>query len=115
MNIAGKNAVVEYEPDKIKDVEFDFSIVESQSTPVYRALQNDLLLQLWQAQAISIEQLLENGDFPFADSLLQSIKAQKEQMAQGQMPEGVSPELMAQAQQGADMQAVAQAQQMMQQ
>lgn len=115
MNIAGKNAVVEYDPEKIKDAEFDFSIVESQSTPVFRALQNDLLMQLWQAQAISIEQLLEQGDFPFADSLLQSIKAQKEQMEQGQMPEGMSPELMAQVQQGADMNAVAQAQQMIQQ
>lgn len=112
-SIAGKNAVVEYDPRTIRDVEFDFSIVESTATPVYRQLANDILLQLWQAQAISVEQLLAHGDFPFADELLQSIQSQKEQMEQGQMPQGISPELMAQAQQGANMQAVDQAQNMM--
>ena len=63
-------------------------------------------MQLWQAQAISVEQLLEFGDFPFADELLQSIKSQKEQIEQGGMPEAISPQLMQQAQQGANMQAV---------
>ena len=69
-------------------------------------------MQLWQAQAISVEQLLEHGDFPFADELLQSIKSQREQLEQGQTPDGLSPELARQAQQGADMQAVQQAQEM---
>ena len=106
-NIAGKSgAQIEYDPKKIRDVEFDLSITESTATPAYRQLANDMLMQLWQAQAISVEQLLEHGDFPFADELLQSIKSQKEQIAQGQMPSGISPQLMAQARQGADMQAV---------
>lgn len=65
-----------------------------------------MLMQLYQSQAISVEQLLEHGDFPFADELLQSIKSQKEQLEQGKVPDGLSPELMAQAQQGANMQAV---------
>lgn len=114
-NIVGKSSsMVEYNPTQIRDIEFDLSVVESVATPAYRALGNDILMQLFQAQAINVEQLLEQGDFPFADSLLQSIKSQKEQMQQGQMPQGLPPELMAQAQQGADMQAVAQAQQMLQ-
>ena len=113
-NIAGRNSgLVEYDPRKIRDVEFDLSITESTSTPAYRAIANDMLMQLWQAQAISVEQLLEHGDFPFADELLQSIKAQREQMEQGQLPDGVSPELAAQAQQGADLQAAQAAQQML--
>jgi hypothetical protein len=99
-NIAGKKAVVEYDPEKIADVEFDLSIIESTTTPVYRQMANDVLLQLWQAHAISVEQLLENGDFPFADNLLQSIKNNQEQM------QNLPPEVMAQAQQGADMDAV---------
>ena len=70
-------------------------------------------MQLWQSQAISVEQLLEHGDFPFADELLQSIKAQKEQLEQGKVPDAISPELMAQAQQGANMQAVGRLQQAM--
>lgn len=106
-NIAGKSgAQIEYDPKKIRDVEFDLSITESTSTPAYRQLANDWLMQLWQAQVISVEQLLEFGDFPFADELLQSIKSQKEQIEQGGMPEAISPQLMQQAQQGANMQAV---------
>jgi len=106
-NIAGKSgAQIEYDPKKIRDVEFDLSITESTTTPAYRHLANDILLQLWQSQAISVEQLLEHGDFPFADELLQSIKSQREQLEQGKVPDGLSPELMAKAQQGANMQAV---------
>lgn len=113
-NIAGKNStIVEYDPKKIRDIEFDLSIVESTSTPVHRALSNDILLKLFEMKAISVEQLLENGEFPFADNLLQSIKSQREQLEQGQMPDGLSPELIQQAQQGANMAAVTQAQQML--
>lgn len=113
-NIAGKSgAQIEYDPKKIRDVEFDLSITESTTTPAYRHLANDILMQLWQSQAISVEQLLEHGDFPFADELLQSIKAQKEQLEQGNVPDGISPELMAQAQQGANMKAVGQLQRAM--
>lgn len=113
-NIAGKNsAIVEYDPKKIRDVEFDLSIVESTATPAYRAMANDMLMKLFEVRAISVEQLLEHGEFPFADSLLQSIKSQREQLEQGQMPDGISPELMNQAQQGANMSAVLKAQQML--
>ena len=106
-NIAGRSgAQIEYDPKKIRDVEFDLSITESTSTPAYRHLANDMLMQLYQSQAISVEQLLEHGDFPFADELLQSIKSQKEQLAQWRVPDGLSPQLLQQAQQNANMEAV---------
>lgn len=106
-SIAGRSgAQIEYDPKKIRDVEFDLSITESTSTPAYRHLANDMLMQLYQSQAISVEQLLEHGDFPFADELLQSIKSQKEQLAQGRVPDGLSPQLLQQAQQNANMEAV---------
>ena len=109
-NIAGKTASqVQYDPDKVRDVEFDLSIVESSSTPVYRQMQNDFLMQIWQTGQISLQQLLENGDFPFADNLLQSLQSQQQQIEQGQMPDGISPELQQQVQQGANMEAVNQA------
>lgn len=108
-NIAGRvGTQIEYDPRKIRDVEFDLSIVPSTATPAYRAMANDFLMQLWQSQAISLEQLLQAGNFPFADELLQSIQSQKEQLEAGQVPEGVSPQLMAQVQQGANMDAVKQ-------
>ena len=106
-NIAGKSgAQIEYDPKKIRDIEFDLSIIESTSTPAYRMMANDFLMEIWRSQQISLQQLLEHGDFPFADELLQSLKSQQEQLEHGQTPEGVSPEIMQQAQQGANMEAV---------
>ena len=102
-NIAGKaGAQIVYDPKKIRDVDFDLNISESTTTPAYRQIANDFLMQLWQSQAISVEQLLQYGDFPFADDLLQSIQSQKEQVKQGGMPDGVSPQIMQQAQAQAD-------------
>lgn len=116
LNIAGKNATqIVYDPKKIRDVEFDLSIVESTATPAYRTMANEFLMQIWQSGQISLEQLLEHGSFPFADDLLQSLQSQKEQLQKGEVPEGVSPQMLAQARQGADMNAVAQAQQMLSQ
>ena len=106
-NIAGKaGKLIEYDPQKIRDVEFDLSIEEMTNTPAYRQLADNFLMQIWSAGQISLEQLLEHSSFPFADALLQSIQSQKEQLEQGQVPNGVSPELMEQAQQGANMDAV---------
>lgn len=110
-NIAGRvGTQVIYDPMKIRDVEFDLSIVPSQATPAYRAMANDFLMELWKSQAISLEQLLQAGSFPFADELLQSLQSQKEQLEQGQIPEGLSPQLQQQVQQEANMDAVKQLQ-----
>ena len=106
-NIAGKNAQrVEYDPEKFSDTEFDLSISESTDTPAYRMIANDTLMQLWQAQAITVEQLLENGNFPFADNLLQSLKSDRQAIQNGGQPQGIPQDVMQQAQQGANMDAV---------
>ena len=97
---------IEYDPKKIRDIEFDLSIVESTSTPAYRMMANDFLMEIWRSNQISLQQLLEHGDFPFADELLQSLNSQQEQLENGQTPEALSPEIMKQAQQGANMDAV---------
>lgn len=100
VNIAGRSGgMVEYDPDKINDVEFDLSIVESTQTPVVRQMSNEFLMQIWQAGQISLEQMLEAGSFPFADNLLQQIKAQGEAMAQGQQPQPLSADVQQQIQQ----------------
>lgn len=112
IKIVGKKAY-SINPDSVRDADFDLSVIESTSTPAYRALANGILMQLWQAQAISVEMLLEHSDFPFADDLLQSLQAQKEQMMQGQAPSGLPESVMQQAQQGTDMSAVQQAENML--
>lgn len=116
ISISGKHSTfVKYDPPKIRDIEFDLSIVESTSTPAYRALTNDMLMQLWSAGAINVEQLLQHGSFHFADELLQDIQSQKQQMEVGQQPTGMSPELMRKVEQSADMNAVGRAQRMLRQ
>lgn len=110
-NIAGKEAI--YDPAKLSDVEFDLSVTESTATPAYRAMANDFLMEIFKLGQITLQQLLEYGDFPFADGLLQSIKGQKEQLERGEVPDNISPELLNQAHQGADMEAVRKAQVMM--
>lgn len=113
-NIAGRTgAQIIYEPDKIRNVEFDLSIVESTSTPVYRQMANDFLMQIWAAGQISLQQLLQHGDFPFSDDLLQSLQSQQEQLAKGETPQDMPQNLMARAQQGANMDNVRKAQQML--
>ena len=116
LNIVGKSGKpVEYDPKKIRDVEFDMSIVESQSTPAYRQVANDFLMQIWSAGQISLEQMLSVGNFPFSDELLQSVQTQKEQMESGQQPNDLSPQLQQQTQQGVNMGAVNQMYNAMQQ
>ena len=106
-NISGRSGTqIEYDPKKIRDIEFDLSIVESTITPAYRMMANDFLMEIWRSNQISLQQLLEHGDFPFADELLQSLNSQQEQLENGQTPVALSPEIMKQAQQGANMDAV---------
>ena len=106
-NIVGKPGVeIEYDPKKIRDVEFDVSIVESTSTPAYRMMANDFLKEIWRANQISLQQLLRYGDFPFADELLQNLESQQEQLEQGNTPDGLSPEMLQQVQSQANMENV---------
>ena len=115
-NIAGKSgAQVEYDTKKIRDVEFDLSITESTTTPAYRQMANDFLMEIWRTGQISLQQLLEHGNFPFSDELIQSLQSQQEAVAQGDTPQGLSPQLQQQIQQQApaNPQAMKMAQQML--
>lgn len=97
-NIAGNDAkkVLKYDPEKVLDVEFDMAITESASSPTYRMIANDFLMEIWRTGQISIEMLLEHGNFPFADQLLLELRSQKEQLEKGEMPQGLSPEMLQQ-------------------
>lgn len=97
INIVGKDARITtvYNPEEVRNAEFDLSITESTSTPAYRMIMNEFLMQLFGQGQISLQDLLENGAFPFADKLLQSIQARQEEMQNGQ-PSGeglITPEI----------------------
>jgi hypothetical protein len=85
VKVAGRNSVVTYDPETMGGVDFDVALSESYDTPVYRAITNEFLMQMLNAQQITLEQLLEAGSFPFADKLLQSVQSQKQEMANAQM------------------------------
>lgn len=92
LNIAGSNYSEHaklFDPGKVRNIEFDLSLTESTATPSYRMMQNDLLLQLFQTKAITVSEMLENGAFPFADRLLQSIKAREKEMIAAQNTVGM--------------------------
>ena len=96
-NIVGRaGQIVRYDPKKIRDVEFDINITESTATPVYRQMANEFLMTLWQNQAITLEQLLQVGDFPFGEELLQSVASNQQAIQNGETPQGFSPQLQAQ-------------------
>jgi len=106
VNIVGKDGKSkDADAKRVLDMECDISITESTSTNTYREYANEFLLRIWEAGQISLEQLLENGKFPFGDKLLQSIRSQKEQLQNGEVPQGLSPELQQQVQQGTNMEA----------
>ena len=79
-NSCGKDAST-YTPEEVRYTEFDLSIAETLSTPALRMASNEFLMELFRGGKISLEMLLQNGAFPFADKLLQSLKqSQTEQM-----------------------------------
>lgn len=85
INIAGRSSVI-YEPEAMSDVDFDISITESTQTQPYRAMANEFLLEIWRTGQISLKMLLENGTFPFADQLLQSLASEQEQAQAQALP-----------------------------
>ena len=95
VKVAGRSSVYYYDPTTMGGVDFDLAISESYDTPVYRAVNNELLIQFLQAGQINLEQLLQVGQFPFADQLLQLIQSQRQEMdlqQQALAQQGVLPQ-----------------------
>jgi len=81
VNVAGKEDYKEsdrYDPDVAADVPVDMVITKTNNSPIYREEMDKYLIQFWEAQAIDLEMLLSNSSLPFADKLLQQLKARKE-------------------------------------
>ena len=91
--IAGKKSGLrKYMPNQAKEVQYDLSITESTTNPSYRLVANEYLLKFWEAGQITLQQLLETGQFPFGEELLQLISADQEQnqdAQQAQVQQGI--------------------------
>lgn len=88
-----------YDPEKIRNVDFDNTIAKGNDTPSYRVVVDEILWKMLEGRFISAEMFLEHCSYPFADKVLQSMKKMREEMSQGQMPEGMPEELLKQIQQ----------------
>ena len=80
LDIAGSDYSDEskwYNPVKVKNANMDLALSEGNNTPAFQVLQNDFLMQLFNAKAIDVNTLLENTSYPFATRLLESLKAKQ--------------------------------------
>ena len=64
-----------FDPETIRNVDFENAIVQGNNTPAFRALVDDTLLELLRAQLIPLDVFLENSSLPFADRILQSVRS----------------------------------------
>jgi hypothetical protein len=84
---SGKNKEsMMYDPALVRNFDFFNEIAKGNDTPVARMYLDTLLLQMLQMKLITLEMYLEESTAPFSDSLLQKVRAAKEQAAAGQMP-----------------------------
>lgn len=88
-----------WDPERIRDVDYDLVVTQGQDTPVYRQIMDDMLFKLLEAQQIDIEMFLESSSVPFADTLLQQIRSKRQQLQQQGLPTGteLTPDMLAQA------------------
>lgn len=103
-DIAGDDAAIN--PSKVLTIDTDISIAQSKATATYRDSLNAFLVELYKDGAINVKQMLKVGKFDFGDELLQDIESQEAQLQQGQVPNGMSPEMMERVGQGANPQAM---------
>lgn len=73
-----------YDPEKVRNIEFECSIGSSNDTPAFRALVDNTLLQLLQMQQIDIETYLENSSVPYADKILEGVRKQQKRIQEQQ-------------------------------
>ena len=88
--------VTEWDPAKMRSVDFDLKVIQGTDTPVYRQLMDSSLMEMLKSNMITLEMYLKNSSLPFAESLLKDLRLEKESMAnaqQGQISEGTSAKL----------------------
>jgi len=86
-DLGGKNVSMDarwYDPDLIKNIEFNNTISKGSDTPVYRMIIDDMLWNMLKERMIDVKMFLEHSSLPFADKLLSTIKTQEEQLQEAQ-------------------------------
>jgi hypothetical protein len=84
--VSGKQYAKEakmWDPAKAKDIEFELVVTSGSDSPVYRAIIDNTLLEMLTNQLIDLEMYLESSTLPFADTLLESLRAKRQQAQEG--------------------------------
>lgn len=90
-----------------KVVDFNMVVTTTRDTPVFRQVQDDLLLSLLQSGQITLDLFLDNSSLPFAKKLSAQVKNLKESQMQGQLDTDLLAQLQQEAQANANPQAMA--------
>lgn len=94
VSIVGRDGrKVAFNPSGVKQMDYDINISESQTSPVFRQVANEFLMQVWQSGQLSLKGMLEVGAFPFGDKLLSVVNAEEaERQKQEQQQQTAAPE-----------------------
>lgn len=68
-----------YDPDMVRDVEFDLAISQSADSPVYRNVIDESLKEFLMNGLIDFETYLSNTSLPYADTLLETVRKRKQE------------------------------------
>ncbi|MDR0872842.1 MAG: hypothetical protein LBN27_05160 [Prevotellaceae bacterium] len=82
-----KNRSLKYDPQRVKDIDTEISIAENTDTPAYRLMVNDMLLQLKQYDTqniLDLRTIIDAGNFPFKEQLLDAINKREQEVQAGQ-------------------------------
>lgn len=87
---------IKYNPDRVKHVDVEIAISEGTDTPAYRMLVNDVLLQLKQYDPnnlLDLRGMIEVGNYPFKDKLLDYLNKKEQEQQQMMMAQQGQPAL----------------------
>jgi len=68
-----------YDPEAVRDIEFDMTLAQSADSPVYRNVIDEKLSEFLTNGFIDFKTYLQNTSLPFADTLLESVRKREEQ------------------------------------
>ena len=71
-----------YDPEKLRDVDFDLAIGNISQNPAFRTINDDKLFQMMMQGIIDLELFLENTSEPLFSGLLESVRNRKREMEQ---------------------------------
>lgn len=83
-----------WDSDRVKNIDVEISIVENTNTPAYRLMVNDILMQLKQydqTNMIDLRGLIEVGNWPFKDKLLDYLNGREQEMKEMMQQPGAMP------------------------